>query len=93
MQTNTFSWRNEPELMARLITAQNALRTPIDIMTFAGFCDSREALEAHVLRYEARMIEEEEEAAALKAARRAKRHKARGTRCANTCDLDAIMGW
>jgi len=68
--SNKFSWRNEPELMARLIAAQNALITPIDIVTFAGYCDSRAALEAHVVRYEARVIEEEAEAAALKAGSR-----------------------
>ena len=44
-----FSWRNEPELMARLRAAQN---TPAhehrDIMTFAGLCESREELLRHV---------------------------------------------
>jgi hypothetical protein len=50
-----FSWRDAPDLMIRLTTAQNNLRAPIDIMTFAAFCDSREKLEAHVIRYEAKV--------------------------------------
>lgn len=48
-----FTWKDAPDLMDRLTTAQNHLRTQIDIVTFAGFCDSREELEAHVVRYEA----------------------------------------
>ena len=52
-----FSWKDEPELMGRLIKAQNSLETPIDIVTFAGFCDSREELERHVERYEAEVAE------------------------------------
>lgn len=47
-----FSWRQAPDLMDRLTSAQNALKAPIDIMTFAGFCSSREELQAHVERYE-----------------------------------------
>lgn len=47
-----FSWTQAPDLMNRLTTAQNALVTPIDIMTFAGFCSSRDELERHVTRYE-----------------------------------------
>jgi hypothetical protein len=57
-QTQTFSWTQAPDLMARLTTAQNALRTPIDIMTFAGMCSSREQLEAHVAYYEKRVAEQ-----------------------------------
>lgn len=34
-----------------------AQRAPIDIMTFAGFCDSRDELLAHVARYEAQVAE------------------------------------
>jgi hypothetical protein len=49
-----FSWKDAPDLMARLTKAQNELETPIDIVTFAGFCDSREELERHVERYEAK---------------------------------------
>ena len=49
----TFSWKNEPELMARLTTAQNhPANVNQDIMTYAGWCGSCEALEAHVIRYE-----------------------------------------
>jgi hypothetical protein len=45
-------WRACPELMERLNAAQNALRAPVDIVTFAGMCETREELEAHVRRYE-----------------------------------------
>ena len=51
----TFSWKDAPDLMARLGKAQNAeTNCNIDIMTFAGLCDSREELLAHVERYEER---------------------------------------
>lgn len=50
-----YSWRDEPELMGRLSKAQSALRAPIDIMTFAGMCQSREQLERHVKYYEERV--------------------------------------
>ncbi|MFG1306024.1 hypothetical protein V5F34_18035 [Xanthobacter autotrophicus] len=46
-------WRQRPDLMVRLTTAQNTpANARIDIMTFAGMCDSREELERHVERYE-----------------------------------------
>lgn len=55
-QTNKFSWRNEPELMARLVSAQNeAANEHQDIMTFAGMCRSRQELERHVVYYEAKV--------------------------------------
>ena len=54
-----FSWKNEPELMARLNTAQDSLNTPIDIVTFAGMCDSREELERHIAYYEQRVAAQE----------------------------------
>lgn len=50
-------WKQNPDLMDRLGAAQNALRTPIDIMTFAGMCDSRDELERHVVRYEQAVAE------------------------------------
>lgn len=50
-------WKQNPDLMDRLIAAQNSLRTPIDIVSFAGMCDSRDELLAHVERYEARTAE------------------------------------
>lgn len=50
--SSVFSWRDAPDLMARLTAAQNQLTAPIDIVSFAGLCGSREELEAHVLRYE-----------------------------------------
>lgn len=50
-----FTWRDAPDLMAALTKAQNApVNSNIDIMSFAGFCESREELEAHVCRYEIR---------------------------------------
>lgn len=49
-----FSYRDAPDLMDRLVRAQNRSENwGIDIVTFAGFCDSREELLTHVLRYEA----------------------------------------
>jgi hypothetical protein len=56
--TTPFSWKNEPELMARLTTAQDSLNTPIDIVTFAGMCASREELERHVAYYEQRVAQQ-----------------------------------
>ncbi len=50
---NTFSWRQAPELMARLLATQNSpAHEHRDVMTFAGFCDSREQLERHVVSCE-----------------------------------------
>lgn len=49
------TWQANPDLMERLISAQNHLRAPIDIVTFAGFCDDRDELERHVVRYEERV--------------------------------------
>jgi len=47
-------WRDNPDLMARLNAAQNhPANINIDIVTFAGMCDSRAELERHVVRYEA----------------------------------------
>lgn len=48
-----WSWRDEPELMERLRTAQNR-NTAIDIMTWAGMCESRAELLRHVEHYEKR---------------------------------------
>ncbi len=45
-------WKANPDLMRRLSDAQNALERPIDIMTFAGLCDTRSELERHVIHYE-----------------------------------------
>ncbi|MFG1278240.1 hypothetical protein [Xanthobacter autotrophicus] len=46
-------WRQCPDLMVRLTTAQNhPANACIDIMTVAGMCDSRDELERHVERYE-----------------------------------------
>lgn len=50
-------WKQNPDLMDRLTAAQNALRTPIDILSFAGMCDSRGELQRHVERYEAQVAE------------------------------------
>jgi hypothetical protein len=49
-----FSWKDAPDLMARLQAAQNHPgNLTRDVMTFAGFCDTREELESHVLSCEA----------------------------------------
>lgn len=54
----TFSWTQAKDLMDRLSTAQNhPANSMIDIMTFAGMCDSREELEHHVTHYETRAAE------------------------------------
>ena len=46
-------WKTEEDLMKRLEAAQNKpINQNIDILTFAGFCDTREELEQHVFRYE-----------------------------------------
>ena len=47
-----WNWTQAPDLMDRLTAAQNALKAPVDIMTFTAFCESREELERHVVRYE-----------------------------------------
>ena len=52
--TNTltaWTWKNEPDLMARLIAAQNK-NDHQDILTIVGFFSSRQQLEQHVLRNE-----------------------------------------
>ncbi len=51
--TAAYSWKNEPELMERLAKAQNRTKNQcIDIMTYAGWAGSTEALRAHVEHYE-----------------------------------------
>ena len=55
MQTQ-WSWKQSPELMARLNSAQNhPANSNVDITTYAGFCDSEADLARHVAHYEARM--------------------------------------
>ncbi len=50
-----WSWKQSPELMARLADAQNHPRNENqDIMTIVGFFDSEDRLRAHVEYYEAR---------------------------------------
>lgn len=44
-----FSWKDAPDLMDRLTSAQNSpAHENHDIMTFAGFMTSREELQAYV---------------------------------------------
>lgn len=44
-----FSWRDAPDLMDRLIAAQNhSSNSTTDILTIAGFMDSRAELARHV---------------------------------------------
>lgn len=46
-------FRTETDLMARLVKAQNhPANVHQDITTWAGFCDTRTELEAHVVRNE-----------------------------------------
>ena len=53
--TTAWSWKQEPELMARLGAVQNhPANINQDIMTFAGMVSSRAELERHVLHYEGR---------------------------------------
>lgn len=55
MDKTTFTWKQAPDLIARLTEAQNHPRNVNqDIMTFAGMCNSRDELERHVVRYEER---------------------------------------
>ena len=56
MNTTRFTWKQAPDLMARLTVAQNSIKAPIDIITFAAFCKSRDELQRHVEHYEARAI-------------------------------------
>lgn len=51
----TWTWKQSPDLMARLVKAQNR-NTHIDIMTFAGFCDSEAELQRHVESYEVKAV-------------------------------------
>lgn len=56
MQTTAkFTWKSAPDLMARLNAAQNELIAPVDIVSFAGYCDSRDELLRHVEHYEMRV--------------------------------------
>jgi hypothetical protein len=44
--------QQNPDLIARLHSAQNGLNRPIDIVTFGFMAESREELERHVSYYE-----------------------------------------
>lgn len=45
--------QNNADLIERLTRAQNSpAHIHVDIMTFAGFCDTREELETYVIRAE-----------------------------------------
>lgn len=51
-------WQTETDLMERLTSAQNhPVHNHLDIMSFAGMCDSRAELEGHVIRAEKRAAE------------------------------------
>lgn len=53
-----FSLKDATGLMADLARAQNhPANSMIDIMTFAGFCNSREELESHLTYYETRALD------------------------------------
>ena len=47
-----YKWTEQADLIARLEIAQNALRVPIDIMTYAALTDDRADFERHVQYYE-----------------------------------------
>ena len=52
------SWKENPDLMTRLIAAQNSpAHADQDILTFAAFCDDRTELLAHVEHCERRAAE------------------------------------
>ena len=51
----TATWKQNPDLMIRLQTAQNhPAFEHQDILTFAGMCDDRAELERHVVYCETR---------------------------------------
>ena len=53
-QTKIAPWRARPDLMDRLTKVQNAPKNSgRDIMTFAGFMDTEDQLEAYVAEREA----------------------------------------
>lgn len=59
MATNPtrWTWKQSPELMARLSKAQNApANSHVDVMTFAGMCESEAELARHVEYYESRAV-------------------------------------
>jgi hypothetical protein len=58
MTEAAFTWKQAPDLMDRLISAQHRIKAPIDIVTFAGFCNSRSELEHHVVRYEDQAVKD-----------------------------------
>lgn len=70
-------WQANPDLMARLTRAQNhPANVRSDIVTFAGFCDSRDELARHVERYEAAAIHHEGVEAVARALRPRRTRKA-----------------
>jgi len=53
-----FTWTQAPDLIERLTKAQNhPANETIDIMTWAGLCESRDELERHTAYYEGRASE------------------------------------
>jgi hypothetical protein len=44
--------KQNPDLITRLVAAQNVLERPVDIVTFGYLASSREELERHVKYYE-----------------------------------------
>lgn len=71
MSLTNFSHRDHPELMQRLTRAQGSF-PQVDILTFAAWCDSLAALEAHVEYYELQAEFKAAQAAAKPKRRRAK---------------------
>jgi len=53
--TNTWTWKDAPELIDALVRAQNhPANIGQDHMSFAGMCSSHDELELHVARLEIR---------------------------------------
>lgn len=61
--TNKWTWKDAPDLMAELTRVQNApVNSNIDIMSYAGMCDTRAELELHLARCEIRTQNAEQDA-------------------------------
>ncbi len=58
-----FTWKDAPDLMSRLVVAQNSIHAPIDIVSFAGFCNNRGELEARAASDAAKVTQRSRRAA------------------------------
>jgi hypothetical protein len=65
-----FSWKDAPDLIEALTRCQNSkFNANRDILSFAGFCESRDELEAYLCREEIAVqnLEQDEEYGCLEA--------------------------